>query len=82
MSRGVGTILMNHVMRLAKAAGVKLRAEFVENGRNRMMRVTYRLGGFKEVAKEVADDGAERSILEHDLAAIQDDPEYVEVRVG
>lgn len=77
MSRGVGTILMNHVMRLAKDADMKLRAEFVSNGRNRMMRVTYRLGGFKEIATD-----GDRSILEHDLSTIQEDPEYVEVRIG
>jgi FkbH-like protein len=76
MSRGVGTILMNHIMALAKEAGVKLRAEFRSNGRNRMMRVTYRLGGFEE-----AETDGERSILEHDLEHIQDFPEYVEVRI-
>lgn len=76
MSRGVGTILLNHVMGLAKEAGVKLRAEFRSNGRNRMMRVTYRLGGFKEIATE-----ADRSILEHDLETLQPFPDYVDVRV-
>jgi len=76
MSRGVGTILLNHVMTLAKAAGAKLRAEFRANGRNRMMLVTYRLGGFREIAKD-----GDRSILEHDLETIQGFPDYVKVEI-
>lgn len=76
MSRGVGTILMNHVMTLAKDAGVKLRAEFRSNGRNRMMKVTYRLGGFREIERD-----GDRSLLEHDLEGIQPFPDYVAVEV-
>jgi FkbH-like protein len=77
MSRGVGTIMMSHVMSEAKAAGVKLRAEFKPNGRNRMMEVTYRFGGFKEVARE-----GELVLFEHDLETIQPFPEYVRVEIG
>ena len=40
---------MNHLLTLARDAGVGLRAEFRHNGRNRMMFVTYRLGGFRQV---------------------------------
>ncbi|HSU17610.1 HAD-IIIC family phosphatase [Longimicrobium sp.] len=77
MSRGVGTIMMSHIMRLAKDAGAKLRAEFVPNGRNRMMEVTYRFGGFHEVERR-----GDMILFEHDLAAIAPFPEYVEVEVG
>ncbi len=76
MSRGVGTILMSHVMRQAKAAGVKLRAEFRPNGRNRMMEVTYRFGGFREVARE-----GELIVFEHGLEQVQPFPEYVHVEI-
>jgi FkbH-like protein len=76
MSRGVGTIMMSHLMELAKAAGAKLRAEFVPNGRNRMMEVTYRFGGFREVERR-----GEMILFEHDLAAIAPFPEYVHVDV-
>ncbi len=72
MSRGVGTIMLNYVLRQAKAAGVRLRSEFVETGKNRMMYVTYRFAGFREVGK----DGP-RSTLEHDLEHIQEPPTYV-----
>ena len=76
MSRGVGTIMMSHIMNLAKEAGVKLRAEFKPNGRNRMMEVTYRFGGFREVDKQ-----GELVIFEHDLGSIQPFPDYVQVDV-
>jgi FkbH-like protein len=77
MSRGVGTILMGHVMAEAKAAGARLRAEFRANGRNRMMLVTYRLGGFHELARD-----GDLLLLEHDLEAVPPIPDYVRVEIG
>lgn len=77
MSRGVGTIMISHVMREAKAAGARLRAEFKPNGRNRMMEVTYRFGGFSEVARE-----GDLVTFEHDLSSIPAFPDYVRVDVA
>lgn len=76
MSRGVGTIMMSHIMQLTKEAGAILRAEFKPNGRNRMMEVTYRFGGFREVARD-----GDLIIYEHGLETIQPFPEYVHVDV-
>jgi FkbH-like protein len=76
MSRGVGTIMMSYIMQQAKDAGVRLRAEFKPNGRNRMMEVTYRFGGFREVEKH-----GDVVIYEHGLESIQPFPEYVRVDV-
>jgi FkbH-like protein len=76
MSRGVGTILMNHILMLARRAGVRLRAEFRSNGRNRMMLVTYKFGAFKEVEKI-----GDLIIFEHDLQRIQAPPEWVDFTV-
>jgi FkbH-like protein len=76
MSRGVGTIMMSHVMQLAKEAGAVLRAEFKPNGRNRMMEVTYRFGGFREVARE-----GDLVLYEHGLETVQPFPDYVRVDV-
>ncbi|HEX2187554.1 MAG TPA: HAD-IIIC family phosphatase [Longimicrobiaceae bacterium] len=76
MSRGVGTIMMNYVMGLARDAGVRFRAEFKHNGRNRMMYVTYKFGGFREVGEA---DGL--LLLEHDLEEIQPFPDYVDLKV-
>ena len=76
MSKGVGTILVNDLLRRAKEGGVKLRAEFVSNDRNRMMLVTYKFAGFKEVERR-----GEVTVYENDLALIQPPPPYVEVRI-
>jgi len=76
MSRGVGTIMMSYIMGLAKEAGVRFRAEFKHNGRNRMMYVTYKFGGFREVGQD-----GDLLLLEHDLQNLQPFPEYVDVRI-
>jgi len=74
MSRGVGTILLTQIMRLAREASTVLQAEFVANDRNRMMFVTYRLAGFKCIKE----DGS-YSLLQHDLDEVSGFPEYINV---
>jgi FkbH-like protein len=74
MSRGVGTILLNYIMSLAKTAHKPLRAEFVPNDRNRMMLITYTFAGFKEISA-----ANEITIFENDLSQIQPFPDYVTV---
>ncbi len=76
MSRGVGTIMLNHVMSLAKSNNVRLLAEFVSNDRNRMMYISYKFAGFKEVEKN-----GDLVIFENDLSHIQDVPEYLNFQV-
>lgn len=76
MSRGVGTILMNYILEQAKEAGVKIRAEFKMTDRNRMMYLTYKFGGFKEVHQE-----EDLVIFEHDMSYIQKIPSYVELNI-
>ena len=75
MSRGVGSIMLSHIIKLAKHNNVRLRAEFVPNGHNRMMNITYRFAGFNEVEKI-----GDLTILESDLANIQSFPDYVKVQ--
>jgi len=76
MSKGVGMIMIHHVLRLAKDAGVKLRAEFLSTDRNRQMLITYRFAGFKEVDKV-----GDVAIMENNYSAIQPPPPYVDLRV-
>ncbi|MEH2382485.1 MAG: HAD-IIIC family phosphatase [Nostoc sp.] len=76
MSRGVGTILLNYIMTLAKNNNVPLRAEFVSNNRNRMMYVSYKFAGFQETEKI-----GDLLILENDLMRIQPFPKYVNVKI-
>lgn len=77
MSRGVGTIMINYILRLAKDSGVPLRAEFISNDRNRMMYVTYKFGNFR-----VVDEIGDLTIFENDCSKIQDFPGYVDVRIN
>ena len=76
ISRGVGTILINHVMKLAKEARVRLCAEFAPNGRNRMMYVSYKFANFREAARR-----GDLIIFDNDLSRIQDFPAYVKVEI-
>jgi FkbH-like protein len=76
MSRGVGTIMMSHIMNQAKAANACVRAEFLPNGRNRMMYVTYKFAGFTEVAR-----AGDLVVLEHRLDQIPPFPDYVQVQI-
>lgn len=76
MSRGVGTVLLNHLIRSARTAGVALRAEFVPTERNRTMFVTYKFSGFREIA---AHDGVR--LLEHDGSHVPGFPPYMDVTV-
>ena len=75
ISRGVGTILLNHVMEQASNQNVLLRAEFVPTDRNRIMYVTYKFAGFKEKEKR-----GDCVILENDLAQRQPSPAYVKIQ--
>jgi FkbH-like protein len=74
MARGVGSILLQHVMQRAHDAGVVLQAEFRDTGRNRAMRVAYRFAGFQEVERR-----GELSLFEHRLDSIPPVPDYVKV---
>jgi FkbH-like protein len=76
MSRGVGSVLLHHIMRLARAADASLHAELVDTGRNRLMYVTYRFAGFREVSRD-----GDVSVLQADLSAIPEPPDYLALEV-
>lgn len=76
MSRGVGMVMLNHIMGLAKGAGVDVQADFVETGRNRMMQITYAFAGFHEVSRE-----GNRVVLQADLEGLQPPPPYVQLKI-
>lgn len=74
VSRGVGTVMLNHIISLAGAAGVPLRGEFVDNGRNRMMYVSYKFSGFQEVVRD-----GDRVVLELPPGAGRPAPDYLKL---
>jgi len=74
MSRGVGTVLLQHILSAASRAGVRLQAEFIQTQVNRQMYVTFRFAGFSEVGRR-----GEVLLLEADLAEPPVLPPYVQV---
>ncbi len=77
MSRGVGALLLSHVIHEAIGARARLLAEFVPTDRNRMMYVTYKFAGFSE--HSTAAEGVQ--LLEHPLAQPPAFPPYVRVEL-
>ena len=77
MSRGVGKVLLSHILQQASAAGKIVEADFVRTPRNRAMYLTFKLAGFKEVERD-----GRLARLEHDLSVIDPFPDFVDVRVG
>lgn len=74
MSRGVGSIIINHIVREARKAGVRLRGEFIPNERNRIMYITYKFAGFVEV--EESDDVI---MFENNHQNLQKFPDYIKI---
>jgi hypothetical protein len=68
--------MISYILQSAKRSGVKVQAEFIENTRNRMMYVTYKLHGFRERSRQTSS-----VILEHDLGRIRPFPHYAAVRL-
>jgi GNAT superfamily N-acetyltransferase len=74
MSRGVGSVFINHILKVAQEDRVRVRAEFVSTGRNRMMYVTYKFAGFKELSVD-----GNFIIFEHDLERVPPLPDYMQI---
>ena len=74
MSRGVGSVFINHILRLARDQRAKLRAEFKSTNRNRMMYVTYKFAGFKEVVVD-----GDFIVFENTLERVPPLPDYMQV---
>ncbi|WP_392535262.1 HAD-IIIC family phosphatase [Nostoc sp. C117] len=76
MSRGVGSVMLNYIIKLAQEKKVRLCAEFVSNNRNRMMYISYKFAGFKEIESK-----GEIVILENQLNQIPPLPEYIKLEI-
>ncbi|MBY0207124.1 MULTISPECIES: HAD-IIIC family phosphatase [Paenibacillus] len=72
ISRGIGAVMLNFIAKLANNAGKILRGEFLPTGRNRMMLLTYKLSGFRELEEREG-----MLILEHEPSQLQNVPEYI-----
>lgn len=74
MNRGVGNVLISFLLNLAKQNNVKLFAEFLPTDRNRIMYVSYKFTGFKEVGNK-----GDMIIMGHDLKQIAPYPEFIKL---
>ena len=74
MNRGIGTIVLNEIMKTAKAASKKLTAEFLHTDRNRIMYVTLKFANFLEL-DEQNNNGL--ILLNNDLTIINPNPQYI-----
>lgn len=77
MSRGVGTVLINHIRNLARENGVRLLAEMLPNDVNRMMYMTYKFNHFREIDKR-----DKLVVFENDLSVVHAFPEYLQLDFG
>jgi len=75
MTRGVGSVLINYILNLAKQNTVRLFAEFLHNDKNRMMYAAYKFAGFREVKSSSG-----ITILENTLTEISPNPSYVNLK--
>lgn len=72
ISKGVGAVMLKFIMKSAMKHGVRLYADFIPTDRNRIMYITYKFGGFKEVKHE------DRYIrLEADFSQSGEYPDYI-----
>jgi len=76
MTRGVGSALLTHAVRVAAEKGKKLRAEYLETEYNRIMYITYKLAGFEEV--DEFDDG-DGCVLEYARETLPEYPSYLKI---
>jgi FkbH-like protein len=76
VSRGIGTMMLHHIVRLAHENHVRLRAEFIPNGRNRMMLVTYKFADFQEIERH-----SNMVLLERHSNQTPEWPSYLEIEI-
>jgi FkbH-like protein len=74
MARGIGTILLYQIMARARDEAATLLAEYVPNDRNRVMYVTYKFAGFKEIERR-----SNLIILQADLEHRPVTPSFVRI---
>lgn len=73
MSRGIGTIFLNFLMKEAKKYNTKLYADFRMTDRNRQMYIAFKFTGFKEAQG----NEEELLLLENDLQHLQEYPSFI-----
>jgi FkbH-like protein len=76
-SRGVGEVLLQHLMLRASQVSVRLFADYVPNDRNGLLEAVWRDLGFRNVGEEGG-----RITLEADHARLRPFPDWIEIRIS
>lgn len=74
MNRGIGTILLNEIMKVALASSKKLTAEFLHTEKNRLMYITLKFANFIE-SENHNENGL--VLLKNDLSTINPNPQFL-----
>lgn len=75
ISKGVGTVMINFIMKEARKNHKKLFADFIQNNRNRIMYITYKLNGFQEISND-----SNRIVFQASLDEDKLYPDYIMVK--
>lgn len=76
MAKGVGSVLMNYIINEAKKENAELHAQFVPTERNRIMYITYKFNGFKELSSSTE----ELVVFSADMSYERTIPDYVTLK--
>ena len=74
ISCGIGAIFLQYIIRCASGRSVRLTADFIRRERNRLMLVTYRLSGFREI-----DRSGDKILLEHPMTETPSVPQKLTI---
>lgn len=74
LSRGIGTVLIDFILKQANEINKQVYAKFKKTARNKMMYMTYAMAGFELV--EQIDD---LMILNHSMSNIREIPAYINI---
>jgi len=76
MNRGIGTIILNEIVKAAREASMGLSAEFVHTDRNKIMYVTLKFANFIEADTSDEEDIV---ILYNDLSVVNNNPPHINI---
>ena len=76
MNRGIGTILLNEIVKAARTSSKKLTAEFLHTQKNRIMYITLKFANFIECENQ--NDNV-LVLLNNDLTVINPNPQFIEL---
>lgn len=73
MNKGIGSVLLAHLINTALSEGLTIQADFVSTSRNRIMYITYKLMGFEEISRD-----GDRCLLQYS-GGRRDYPDYLKI---